>query len=567
MEKKLFIKGKLTILLCFILCFALLLSGCSLFPLDTVKYLNQKVATIEYTSTSGDKNMITITKKDLINAYQNYSSTLSEYGLSGEDAFDQLVQMLINKEVILNEAEKLIEKGDIVVSNATLNQLWTETYDALIDNLADFEQQVIDAWDLKVPAELEENDDETTLTTYTPYQKTAEIVYVDGEYKIKTLSDIEDENVELIYTQGQEIKSINNAVKERIGDSTILKEALKRYTTTLKNNEEGQNLSTDDESVFQREIERIYTNVKENKYVELYNNYYENKTGYSIISVSQVLDYITQKTIASYTKYQIDPDSYDDDILNSREEMWYVMDNNYFYVTHILISFTDEQKEDITNLETMYQSGAITYQDYINGKNLIANSAVVKENGEATSLTPTQLRENLINDLKGLDDNGKAEVLKDYIYAYSGDDGNKNKTYEYIVGTENSSMVDEFNEASRELYNNGKGSFGDVSGLVVTEYGVHIVCYLQPVTNPFTITNVNNFNLVTRDADELAENINIITSTKLSPFYDRTLFDFAYDKLVTDNFSKFESLNVEVLKQGLDIKIYNNNYKDLWENQ
>ena len=544
-----------------------MLSGCSLFPLDTVKYLNQKVATIEYTSTSGDKNMITITKKDLINAYQNYSSTLSEYGLSGEDAFDQLVQMLINKEVILNEAEKLIEKGDIVVSNATLNQLWTETYDALIDNLADFEQQVIDAWDLKVPAELEENDDETTLTTYTPYQKTAEIVYVDGEYKIKTLSDIEDENVELIYTQGQEIKSINNAVKERIGDSTILKEALKRYTTTLKNNEEGQNLSTDDESVFQREIERIYTNVKENKYVELYNNYYENKTGYSIISVSQVLDYITQKTIASYTKYQIDPDSYDDDILNSREEMWYVMDNNYFYVTHILISFTDEQKEDITNLETMYQSGAITYQDYINGKNLIANSAVVKENGEATSLTPTQLRENLISDLKGLDDNGKAEVLKDYIYAYSGDDGNKNKTYEYIVGTENSSMVDEFNEASRELYNNGKGSFGDVSGLVVTEYGVHIVCYLQPVTNPFTITNVNNFNLVTRDADELAENINIITSTKLSPFYDRTLFDFAYDKLVTDNFSKFESLNVEVLKQGLDIKIYNNNYKDLWENQ
>ena len=143
----------------------------------------------------------------------------------------------------------------------------------------------------------------------------------------------------------------------------------------------------------------------------------------------------------------------------------------------------------------------------------------------------------------------------------------RQKFYEYIVGTENSSMVDEFNEASRELYNNGKGSFGDVSGLVVTEYGVHIVCYLQPVTNPFTITNVNNFNLVTSDADELAENINIITSTKLSPFYDRTLFDFAYDKLVTDNFSKFESLNVEVLKQGLDIKIYNNNYKDLWENQ
>ena len=206
--------------------------------------------------------------------------------------------------------------------------------------------------------------------------------------------------------------------------------------------------------------------------MQLYSEYFEVKNGYSIISVNQVLNYLSAQMLASYSKYSIDFDLYESDILSNRENAWYIMDDNYFYVSHILLSFSDEEKASITEAEESYKAGEISYQDYENVKQSVAENVIVKEYGENTNLTPNQLLNSLKTNLNGKDKAGKVEVLNDYIYKYSGDGGNKNATYEYIVGENNSQMVEEFTNAARELHNNGNGKFGDLSELVVTEYGV-----------------------------------------------------------------------------------------------
>lgn len=555
---------KIALLLVFILCFIVPLSGCSLFSLDNSAYLNRTIVTINYPS---DNSSISITKKQLIEAYNNYKSTLEQSGLTGKQAFDKLIQLLINKEVILKETERLIEEEEISVSNKDLNEIWNETYKALIKNIAQFESEIIKAWNLHIPSELSDEETDENIY-YQPYEKKAEAVKITNpdnsvEWKIRSLNGEEGASEDLIYTQGQETQSLHTAVNNRINSSNVLKEALKRYIKLLKNNEKGLNLSIDDNSVFEREIERIYTNVKQNKYVSLYSKYFEVKNGYSIITVEQILNYLSAHMLASYTEYSVDFSSYESDILSARENCWYVMDNDYFYVSHILVSFSDEQKNDLTALDELLAAGEITYGDYESAKQTLADNAVVKSYGENTSMNPQALLNNLKTELNGKDEAGKVNVFNEFIYKYSGDNGNKNKIFEYIVGQNKSQMVDAYTEAARELHNNGNGQFGDLSDLVVTEYGVHILFYISPVTNAFTIQNPSHFSLLSSNTAQMEQTIQTLTTEKLSPLYERTLFDYIYEKLVEDNFSKFESMNMSILKQNLDIKIYTGNYADL----
>lgn len=557
---------KFTAVLILVLCLILPLSGCSLFALDNYTYLNQTVATIN--NPSNNNQEIVIKKKDLIEAYRNYAQTLQQNGYTGEQAIEQLIQLLINKEVVLSEAERLIETGEIIVSNNDLNDMWTETYKAVIKNIADFENEIITAWGLHIPSVLtEEEADENVY--FEQYKAQAEIIKITNsdnsvEWKIRSLESQNDFEDELIYELDNHIDSIFNEVNNRVSSTNVTKEALKRYIKLLKNNEKGLNLSTEDNEVFKREIERIYNNIKENRYMQLYSEHFEVKNGYSIISINQVLNYLSAQMLASYSKYSIDFDLYESEILSNREDVWYVMDDDYFYVSHILLSFSDEEKATITKAEEFFKAGKISYQDYKNVKQFVAENVMVKEYGENTNLTPNQLLNSLKTNLKGKDKSGKVEVLNDYIYKYSGDGGNKNATYEYIIGKNNSQMVEEFTDAARELHNNGKGKFGDISELVVTEYGVHILVYLEPVKNAFTIHNVNNFSLITGNTEKMESIIETLITTKLSQLNERTLFDYIYEKVLFDKFSSFEGMNLSVLKQNLEIKIYNKNYSDLF---
>lgn len=553
-------KKILTLAFICLITFSFVLTGCNLFPTNQAKYLNAPIVTFE----TADGENIKIDKKDLITAFNSYGAQLvNSYGYTMQQAIDSTIDVLINREVMLVAAKKAVTFG-----NGDLNNIWQETYDTILSNLASYETQVIEQWKLNIPSTLEE--EESSTTEYTPYDKQAEIVLIDGEYVIKLLdtNTSVDQDVELYYEEGEEISSIITTLDKKINNSSnkdVLVEAKRQYIEDLKESEEGQNLSTKDSEVFEREVERIYESTMENKYIEIYDDQIRGDNDISNITLSQVLKKLTADMLSSYTKYTVSSSQYDTDILEDVSNIDYFINSDYFYVNHILLKYDESSTEQIENLEKALENGTITEKQYEDALEVEAEKIKAKniQTGESTSLSPMDIYNQLQSKMTGVSDDKKTEIFKDYIYTYNEDTGNMNAEYCYVIGKDNSQMVESFTETSRELWDNGNGEYGSI-GYCVSEYGVHIIFYAGVITNPFTITDPNTFNLDTTDQSKLTEIVTIIQNTLLNQFNNKTLFDKVYEELAEDNYSIFESMNLDVLKKDIkNLTIHKSNYQDL----
>ena len=540
--------------------FSFILTGCNLFPRNQANYLNAPIITFK---TDDEKN-ITVTKKELLSAFNSYGSTLmNNYGYDVEKSVEEVIKVLINREVTLVKAKK-----EITLGNGDLNDIWDSTYETMLENLATYEEEVIKAWGLQNPAVL--GDEEDSSKEYKPYEKLAEIEFVDNEYviKIKDGNSETDQNVELYYGEGEEVSSILNSINEKIensGNKDVLTEAKRLYIEDLKEGEKGFNLSTDKEEIFEREIERVRETIEENKYVELYEKSTRGDGEIANITINQVLTKLTAQMLSSYTEYKFNPETYSSDMLSSFSDVKYVIDENYFFVNHILLKYNEDSATQIENLKTAFKNGTITEKAYNDGLEIEAAKirATNIQTEKQTSYSPTDLFNIIESELTGKSANQKTEIFKDYVYTYNEDTGNMNSDYLYIIGKNDSKMVETFTDVSRELYDNGNGEYGEI-GYALSDYGVHIIFYAGVVENPFTITNPDTFNLVTTNEARLAEIVETISTTKLNPFHNKTIFDLVYEELVTDNYSIFANMNYEKLKKEIsDLTIHKSNYKDL----
>lgn len=540
--------------------FSFILTGCNLFPTNQANYLSAPIVTFQ----TAEGENIKIDKEDLITAFNSYGAELvNSYGYSIQDAIDATIEVLINREVMLLEAERTITLG-----NGDLNEIWDDAYDTIISNLSTYEELVIEQWKLNVPSTLDE--EEESETAYTPYKKQAEIVLRDGKYVIKLLNTntSTNQNVDLYYNEGEEITSLVKTVNDRLNNSAnkdVLTEAKRQYVEALKESEEGRNLSTNSDEVFAREVERIYEAVKDNKYIELYSEKLQGDNDISNITLSQVLRKLTADMLSSYTKYTLNATQFDTDMLDSRENVDYVVNNNYFYVNHILLKYDESSTTYLDELETLYKNGTISEKAYNDALEVEAEKikATNIQTGKETNLSPMDIYNELVGLMTGKSDEAKTQIFKDYIYTYNEDTGNMNADYCYVIGKDSSRMVDTFTETSRKLWDNGKGEYGAID-YCVSEYGVHIIFYAGPVTNAFTISDPDNFNLNTDNIDELTEIVNTLKNTYLNAFNNKTLFDKVYEELATDSYTIFETMNLDVLKKEIkNLTIHISNYQDL----
>ena len=540
--------------------FSFILTGCNLFPTNQANYISAPIVTFQ----TAEGENIKIDKEDLITAFNSYGAELvNSYGYSIKDAIDATIEVLINREVMLLEAERTITLG-----NGDLNEIWDDAYDTIISNLSTYEELVIEQWKLNVPSTLDE--EEESETAYTPYKPQAEIDLQDGKYVIKLLNTntSTNQNVDLYYNEGEEITSLVNTVNERLNNSTnkdVLTEAKRQYVEALKESEEGRNLSTNSDEVFAREVERIYEAVKDNKYIELYSEKLQGDNDIANITLSQVLRKLTADMLSSYTKYTLNATQFDTDMLDSRENVDYVVNNNYFYVNHILLKYDESSTTYLDELETLYKNGTISEKAYNDALEVEAEKIKAKniQTGEETNLSPMDIYNELVGLMTGKSDEAKTRTFKDYIYTYNEDTGNMNADYCYVIGKDSSRMVDTFTETSRKLWDNGKGEYGAID-YCVSEYGVHIIFYAGPVTNAFTISDPDNFNLNTDNIDELTEIVNTLKNTYLNAFNNKTLFDKVYEELATDSYTIFETMNLDVLKKEIkNLTIHISNYQDL----
>ena len=543
------------------LAFAFILSGCNLFPRNMSSYLNKSVCTITYE----DGEVEEITTKEYINAFNSYGYTLVQNGSEYADAAKQTVEVLVNRHVLLHHAET---ENKVVIDADAKREIFDDVYTALESNLDTYIDEVREDWDMPAPTSPEEDDD---AVVYTPYVPTAEVVFDGTEYKIKLLDNDDDPPETNFSSLDAVIAQFKNYALNNDGteNTSLRKEAYRRFIAALKSNEQGLGLSTDSDSVLQRYCEETYETTRENYIITNLEEYYQTKDGYSTITVKQVLAKYKALMLQSKFKYEANSENYDKDMLENFEDVYYVVDDNYFFVSNLLVMFDDEkvgtngmtQKETYDNLQTQYDNGYMSYGEYQQKLTNLAYQVVATErDGEGNEIAGSEINvQTLLTNLqKELNlettDEGKAKVFNDYLYRYGEDTGVVNAEYPYVIGTQTSQMVESFTNASREL--NDEGTFGAISGLVPSEYGVHIIMYLGKVENLFTIDKVSDFNLVNSDIDKLTE-------TKLSPLNNKTVFDKIFEQLSEDDYSVFENMNLTVLKNKCKIVQHESVYMNL----
>ena len=602
MKKNKFTALFMSVCMCLLTCVSLV-AGCSLVTTDMSKYYNTPVASFTYEN--GEKEEVT--KKELITAFNSYGyQYYQNYGMSLSEAYKYTLDAVINQKLVINSAEEKASQanGGEVLTTKQKTYLWEKTYEAIEDNIISYYN------DLNNIKEDEEETSDDGVVSQEVYNPTANIISNnDGTYSIvleqTTTSDVDSHDYwsgadRNINTQN-DLDALYNYVLTFVRENPTYTQAFNKYLSQAKSSEEGMRLSTDNKSVFQREIMRVYGVLYDSFMVDLYQE--QNQGSNSSVTISNILDVYTNRVVSDYNKYVTENAStYEDDVLEDVSKINYfkTTGTQFFYVSHILAKFTDEQQAEYDRLtaivngesdgpETIGEAQAKIEDLYNNlsfpvrEKNSDGEWVEIKgENGQTVTKSAAAVMEEVALKLATAGDNEylKAEYFEEFIYKYNQDDGMFNSDRNYVIGidyttpdTENgtsytiySNMVENFTNAAISLYNQGNAQIGDIymqtdgdysSGLIRTEYGLHIMVYEGKVQNLFTGIN-QDFTLTVNDIQVLDSK-----EARLKAGVDKTVFDVIFDELNKDNFSIFENMDLQFLRSQVSIEYYPDAYKDL----
>lgn len=189
---------------------------------------------------------------------------------------------------------------------------------------------------------------------------------------------------------------------------------------------------------------------------------------------------------------------YYENAINNNEQLLYFPDSNHFFVKHILVPFSAEQSSALTAYKASVENAInddydeyrerlaaeIMSYEHVDGEDYGSLKSIKDIYAEVASKVnaATTLRE-------------KERAFDDLIYKYNTDSGIFSKisygymeVYDLNGGTE--SYVAEFAAAARELYEGGKE--GAVSGMVATDYGVHIL-YLSKLPKAGEVVGLDDY--------------------------------------------------------------------------
>ena len=544
-----------------------LLTGCSLVETNYGKYYTETVAIVSNKKTGREE---TITKREFLEAYQNYGyNYVQYYSYTTEQAIDLTIELLENRKITLIAAEDEfgINQDGQGLSKKEKTYLYDQVVSSLLSNLNSYYEDIVPS---------DDEDETSDAISFTGYTKNA---ILDGD-NIVNINKTEDllagvsDTEERDFNKASDYNEIYKTFLEKLVNENY-KKALRNYYKDLILAEYGQKYSTDQKSVFEREINRLYKVVYQNyvinKYSQVKKTSLENVQVYSSVTANQIVDLYTSKVRSAFVQYEIEQDSdYDSDISSDVSSVYYFKTDadstKYFTVANILVKFNTEQQALYDSYTAKYnqKDGGYSYTQYKKDIDDLYDSLMPttrKLNDETgnyeeyeSDLTITELVANLkteIDDARKEGDSNKiGDIINKYIYSYNEDPGMFNATNNYVIGVDKdgnavSSFVEEFNNAGLALYDGGNGQLGDVSALTRSQYGIHILVYTGECKNLFDgITTTFELN---NDA------IQLLYSTRVNPLVDKTYFDVLYDEIWTDNYSNFEKANLEYIKQDYKI--------------
>ena len=438
---------------------------------------------------------------------------------------------------------------------------------------------------------------------------------------------------------------------EDASEKAIADEAYARFVRTLKNNEKGLNFSkNEDKDIVQREIDRNIDAYSKNMLLERFRDCFmqgitepinrmsddfkelvaqfgneelayrhavneanNGQAGRVELAVAQAVDYYKGQVKTQIDRYKKGLDtneSLGSKIIESLEGVYWLpkamIEEDFFTVSHILISYNDAQTAEFAKMKEDLRVGNITAKTYGDLLAKLENevSGVMRnEKGEEVGAAKTAnvILNEINNAMVSLSESNAQERIKtfrDFIYKYNTDPGMVNPEFEYVMGVNDSKMVEPFTDASRELFGyekmqvfssngqpmldeNGKQVFewkkkngftptrSDMSGLVMTDYGAHIIMYTRPLKD--------FINVSMEGSDHNYQDYLFGAQTSYGDFYlnqdsgAKTYFDAIVDKLNKPAFENNEKISVITFKQQKEngklvnpVKKYRGNYKDLF---
>ena len=501
-------------------------AGCSLIQLNPTKYYSQTVAQIVY-----DKNnKVNFTMKDLLEAYNNYGYQLQQNDstLSSEDALKQTAELMVQRYMLVKEIKNQI--GEL--TQGEKNVLMRETYEHINTTLASLEDEIRVEWDRVVNEDDKDEDSSTEEegpTEYQEYKPTVERVYYEEE--VNGVTKYKSKLVRVEEEKEPEDESDPGKFVQNITDADVSAEAWKRYMKTLQKNNEELGIKLSDEKAFEKEINRIYGVLEENKYIS---KYQEHLTKNLEIDSTSVVESYKQKYKRDYELYSNNESAYHTAMANDASTVYYHPNsgNEYVYVTHVLLGFSDETLAKIKNLEKLYQSNSIEKSVYEAKLKQLQNIETTMidyydEKGNKKQISAQLAYEEIYNNVSKYDKDVnfelRAKEFNKYIYKYNTDQGILNRDFAYVVNLDTNvedQMVKEFADEARRLQK--KEGVGAMSEPILTEYGYHIILNLGPVTNVVEYNNIDN---LTWEA---------LYNVKTQPSSEKTLFHVEYDALNSD---------------------------------
>ena len=570
------------------------LCGCSFFTHDTERDLQQVVATVssyEITKTvvvddgededgfaqthteqiTHTTKPVNIYKYDLVQYINNNASNLSyQFGSDYEGLYKYGVRMLTNVELIINDVDALIKAGEIK---------WYEgTYDEATVKDDDYTQYntvkkkiygVIDSTLLNLKNEMLENRNQPTVSTSGDSD-----ISTDTTYPVKPEEENDEDVVET--EEWEPSYARYPGVWGDDDNQSLEKEAMRRFIQILENRvKEDFRVTKEDKEKFKEDrkaIEEI-TDTKGIAYVypmigQTHLMYYvSGRQLERTEKITALQNYLTKNVEVSDAEVMnayrallneqsstyVDNVSAFDSAMSGNSTVVYYPNDNYFYVKHILLPFSDEQKAQLTayqNRVNVTKEQIETFRAQL-AEAIVAYPHVAGEDDKTRPMTVAQIMNEIKAKMYPLAVNTREADLAfdDLIYLYNTDPGAFGNNKGYVVkykldAGESETYMQEFADAARYMRENL--SVGEVYyEPVITDYGVHIM-YFASVTKP-GVVNINDYT---------------------TPGQVQTYYDILKEPIETArNNAAYNKWQSEVLMYNYNAhtKIHESTFSDLWK--
>ncbi len=544
-------KKLLAVILSVFMCCSLF-AGCALIEHNNEKDARQVVATIDsivdtHNGVTYESGKRYIYKSDLISACNSYAASyVSNYNLTLEQAVNRLLDELVTRELLLIEAERLLEQGEIEWTQKEENQKQEYIYSAIDSRLTTLRGDIYSDFDETAPSSDDEEDVSAETTYPTPEAETTEDDYTYYETDERgniVYEDKKDKDGNIVYEQAVDQDGVPMYAPDGVtpvmvpvqvpkyiewvpseanypcmwgseDQKSLDREAVNRFLSVIKTlaeddfkatKEDKAKFAEDDKKIEDiintRGIENVYPMLGGTHYME----YLVGRTAEQSILLTLLQEYIVgnvtvtdQEVVDAYNtqlrnqqeKYRDNQQAYQTDLSGGSTTMLYMRDDSYFYVKHILLPFSEEQTAYLAAYKADPRNAgkdATVMRDTQMVNETVVYPHVNGEDDRTDPKTVNEVFDEIYSAMYRVKNNPKeAERLFDsYTYKYNTDTGAFGYGSQYAVKKND----DEGHSGYMEEFYDGamelynNYSVGDVlPEYVVTDYGVHIMYFSQDVT-------------------------------------------------------------------------------------